>query len=96
MYVHYSQKARAVAEQEERGKFSGHHRTSVIRGSKLLENIMEATQVEWSTDNQPFTDPQTTGRYPSSMGRVTKVTLKGPSHPHEVSFLPLTTVGRRK
>ena len=90
------QKARAVAEQEEKSKVSGQSSSTTSKGVKNLEDIVGIAQVEWSTADQPFTQPQKTGRYPSSMGAVTKVALKGPFHPYEVSFLPLTTVGRRK
>lgn len=91
-----SRKARAVAEQEEKSKVSGQSSSTTSKGVKNLEDIVGIAQVEWSTADQPFTQPQKTGRYPSSMGAVTKVALKGPFHPYEVSFLPLTTVGRRK
>ena len=61
-----------------------------------LSEVNGLISAEWSTEDQPYTTAQKTGRYPPNMGRITRANLKGPFNPHEVSFQSLTSIGRTK
>ena len=77
--------------------------SSLLRGAgKKVSAAVQLSEVngivsaEWSTEDQPYTSAQKTGRYPPNMGRITRASLKGPFNPHEVSFQSLTSIGRTK
>ena len=71
-------------------------REAGLRESSKLKLSEVVHSVEWSTEDQLYTQAQKTGRYPPNMGRIARVHLKGPFNPHEVSFQSLTSVGRSK
>ena len=67
-----------------------------VSASVKLSEVNGIVSTEWSTEDQPYTSAQKTGRYPPNMGRINRASLKGPFNPHEVSFQSLTSIGRTK
>ena len=67
-----------------------------VSATVKLSEVNGVVSTEWSTEDQPYTAAQKTGRYPPNMGRITRANLKGPFNPHEVSFESLTSIGRTK